>query len=155
MISKKYIGVYLIFGVPLFVLIFIGSMNYSGFCFAKMKYLTYDEKVLIVFNINNQGKFFYKKTRVGGHTVAVESFEKIPYRSFEHYQKENPNCCEVRPSKSDDSPERDFFDSITGFHSGEVITINFKYRYYDVDGTVKVWDGQSQRTLTNCGSSIN
>ncbi len=151
MISKKYIGVYLIFGIPLFVLIFIGGMNYSGFCFAKMKYLTYDEKVLIVFNdTNNKGLGEWRRTTVdGGKSYSV--LKIIPYASFEEFTKENPNCCGIKRG-TEISPS-DFFDLIAGngYNIDERVTINYKVRYLDKNGNDSSTDLKLDRVVTNCG----
>lgn len=127
--------------VPTLPIIFF-IMNYSGFCFAKGRYLTFDEKMTAVFNIRNNG------INLIGYLPDVKY---TPYSSFEEFTKLNPNCCSISYARgSGDMPRNDFWDRIFGYDTGEFITMNFKYRYfYKNEYTVK--NVQSENLLTNCG----
>jgi hypothetical protein len=86
-------------------------MNYSGFCFAKTRYLTDDEKILLAFNSTN--RLTERRITVdGGKTHSV--VKTIPYGSFEEFRKENPNCCTILVDKVRGFPSSNFFDRIIG-----------------------------------------
>jgi len=56
-ISRTHIIVISILSLPLAYLTYLGGMNYSGYCFAENRYLTFDEKIRIVFNdVNSEPK---------------------------------------------------------------------------------------------------
>ncbi len=149
-ISIKQIIILLIVGIPLSVLTYIGAKNYSGFCFAQNRYLTHDEKILIVFNHVNRAT----KMRIGGNGGKNYSDVKtIPYGSFEEFTKENPNCCEVdvKGRYGFEIPPPDFFDRITGYNANEIITINYKFHYINKNGRDNTHYIEGYQVLTNCG----
>jgi hypothetical protein len=141
--------------IPLLILGLILSpfiLNSSGFCFAKGRYLTFDEKMTAVFTeINNNAKLTTQLPIIKGNEEVYIDIKYIPYKSFEEFSKLNPNCCKVSATRENgDTLGGDFWDRITGRDNGEFITMNFKYRYFDKNG----YDEKSfkaEKVLTNCG----
>jgi hypothetical protein len=141
-------------GIPLLNLIYGGIMNYSGYCSEKKRYLTFDDKIQIVFEvINNYDKtYFLIDNKPSG-------FKTLPYHSFEEYLKENPDCCSIIPIDDPTSPAEklslppsNFLERITGDHSGEVIAINYRLNYFDRDGKLTFKNEKYFSVLTNCGN---
>jgi hypothetical protein len=126
-------------------------MNYSGFCFAKTRYLTDDEKILLAFNSTN--RLTERRITVdGGKTHSV--VKTIPYGSFEEFRKENSNCCTILVDKVRGFPSSNFFDRIigNGYNVDEVISIKYKARDVDEKGNHSYREGlNSVRVVTNCG----
>jgi hypothetical protein len=86
-------------------------MNYSGFCFAKGRYLTFDEKKSAIFNeINNSAKLTTQLPIVKGNGSEQDyiDIKYIPYSSFEEFSKLNPNCCGINLLKGYDLPPLTF-----------------------------------------------
>lgn len=129
-------------------------LNYSGFCFAKGRHLTFDEKITAIFNIRNNGIDLIghlPNVKGNGSEQDFIDVKYIPYSSFEEFTKLNPNCCSISYARgSGDMLGNDFWERIFGYDTGEFITMNFKYRYfYKNEYTVK--NVQSENVLTNCG----
>ena len=120
-----------------------------------MKYLTYDEKVLLVFNdINNRltNNNESKITVDGGKNYSF--VKTVPYSSFEEFTKENPNCCGIDRDRGREIPVSDFFDLIggNGYNVDEIIAINYKNRYLDKNGKIAISaELKIGRVVTNCG----
>jgi hypothetical protein len=77
----------------LFVCIVYGSLNYSGFCFKKMGYLSDDEKIRRAVAIISKGELgtshHFNKT-LGRADIYRRT---IPYESVDVFLQQNPNCC--------------------------------------------------------------
>jgi hypothetical protein len=157
-IRIKYIIALLVLGVlvkALPNLIYDGIMNYQGYCFEKNRYLTFDDKIKYVFNVINH----YDKVYIDNKPTQ---FKPIPYNSYEEFLRENPGCCSITPMDRFINPVRDlilpsgdFIYRITGIHSGEVVTVNYRLNYFGRDGKLAFEEGKSIRVLTNCGIAID
>ena len=112
-----------------------------------MRYLSDEEKLRLLFNDLNQAKEFSVPTK-NGQTVDREH---IPYKSFDEYIKENPDCCKINPPGGSDLAPPLFSDRIFGYHSGELIVINFKVRYIDDSGKRRIKEIRIPESLHNCG----
>ncbi len=126
--------------IPLTLLGYFG-LNYSGFCFAQMRYLSDEEKIRSVFDTQNARKSLY--------TNGLR--EHIKYKSFDEHIKENPDCCKINPKRSHDVPSPSFVDRIFGFNSGDFIFIDFKVRYVDEKGKQRVKEFSFENAVQNCG----
>jgi hypothetical protein len=153
-IGIKHIIVFLALGLPLLNLTYGAIMNYSGYCFKKNKYLTFDDKIEHVFKYANGSKTIYLPV-----DNKLTEFKNLPYISFEEYLKENPDCCmlipinnPISPAKKLNLPPPDFLERITGGHSGEVIIVNFRYNYFDRGGQLTFMNLKHTHVLTNCGN---
>jgi hypothetical protein len=138
---KRLFHDFLVF-LPLGICSLFIALNATGFCFKEFRYLSYDEKIRIVFKSHN----YYPFVRIND-----ESFKKIPYKSFEEFTKENPNCCNINLHEGNDLPPPNFWDRIIGYHSSETITMNYKDRFLDKSGHSRVVRYKSINVLTNCG----
>jgi hypothetical protein len=153
MITKIKLTIFfLVMTLPITLPIFIGIINYSGFCFAKRRYLSYEEKILIVFNHVNLLSQTTTEISVGKDDMKIK-VKYIPYTSFEEFSKLNPNCCGINLNKGYELPRPEFMDRITGYRSGEIIDINFKFRYASENGYIER-QGSGGHILTNCGRVI-
>lgn len=139
--------VFLFIGIPLTILVAYFGLNYSGFCFAKMRYLSDYEKI--------QGAFDYQNHRNKIPAIIPgkkeQLYEYIKYKNFAEYIKENPNCCSINSREVYDLPPPDYLDRIFGFHSGDAIVINFKARYLDENGKQRLKEYQVENAVQNCG----
>jgi hypothetical protein len=124
------------------VLLILASLNYSGFCFKEMRYLSDSEKVKIVFNYQNSREFLPLERSLPKH---------IRYESFEQYLRLYPNCCTVGSDGFYDVPPSSFIDRILGYDSRDIVVINFNVRYLDKFGHQQVEKAQFENVLTNCG----
>ncbi len=77
------------------VLFFIyGALNYSGFCFKEMRYLSDEEKIRIaVAKVNKMGGGHYSKPQEG----FFKYIKVVPYESIDAFFHENPDCCTIVP----------------------------------------------------------
>ncbi len=127
------------------------GLNYSGFCFAQMRYLSDEEKLRLAFNSINNAEELAVEIKDG----KIVDREHIPYKSFDEYIKENPDCCKINPPGGSDLPPPRFSDRIFGYHSGELIVINFKVRYIDDEGKQRIKEIRIPKTLQNCGKRFS
>ncbi|MEH2285670.1 MAG: hypothetical protein V7K90_30880 [Nostoc sp.] len=140
------LAIFIFIGIPLTMLSIFYSLNYSGFCFAKMRYLSDDEKLRIAFNYNNREDTL--PVNVDG---KIKYYEHIKYASFDEYIKENPDCCSINPGGPYEIRHSSFLDRIFGYDARDVIVINFKVRYLDENGNKRVFETRFENTLQNCG----
>jgi len=115
----------LLFFSPLIVLALVLILNLTGFCWQKFKYLSYQEKVEAIYTQINK----LDTVRIGDSDIR---YKRIPYSSFEEFNRENPNCCETNFQGSGEQALPNFFDSLTGFHF-ERVRLSIK-DYYEVNG---------------------
>jgi hypothetical protein len=139
----------LLWGLPLGVLVTYFGLNYSGFCFAKMRYLTNDEKIRIVFDYQNNREEIPIETERKG----TQYYSQIPYNTFEEFIVNNPDCCQVNPGGGYDLPPPDFLDRITGYNAGDAIVLNYKIRYLDDNGRPRSTTMKLESALQNCGKA--
>ncbi|MFN6571546.1 hypothetical protein [Dendronalium sp. ChiSLP03b] len=113
----------LLIGLLSTILTIYFSLNYSGFCFAKLRYLSDEEKIKLAFDsLNSAEKLSIQ--------IAGERQDRkfIKYKSFDEYIKENPDCCVINPPGGSDLPLPEYLERIFGYHSGNYVRINFKVR---------------------------
>ncbi|MFN6569122.1 hypothetical protein [Dendronalium sp. ChiSLP03b] len=144
-----FLAIFLLIGFPLTFLSIYFSLNYSGFCFAKMRYLSDEEKIKLAFySLNNAEKL---RIQIAG---KMEDRKFIKYKSFEEYIKENPDCCTISPPGGTETPSDSFLTRILGLHSGEGIRIKFKVRYLDENGLERFQEITTGIALQNCGKEV-
>lgn len=131
------------------VLFIIPSLNYSGFCWSKMRYLSDEEKFRMIFDRLSKRDTLPIETEDRG----TQYYEQIKYESFEDYMEKNPDCCAIDPGGPYDLPPDKFIDRITGLNNGEVIVMNYIVRYFDENGEVKSQKRELVTVLQNCGGS--
>ncbi|MEA5601723.1 hypothetical protein [Nostoc sp. UHCC 0252] len=137
---NSFLPIFLFVGIPLTVLFAYFGLNYSGFCFAKMRYLSDEERFRMVFDYQNE------RTDLGRST-----YKYIKYASFDEYIKENTDCCSINPGGPYEIRQSSFLDRIFGYDARDVIVINFKVRYLDETGNQRAFETRFENTLQNCG----
>ncbi|MBD2682724.1 MULTISPECIES: hypothetical protein [Nostoc] len=141
--------VFVFIGIPLTVLLAYFGLNYSGFCFAKMRYLSDEENIKLGFDaLNNAEKL---RINLAG---KMQYSEFIKYKSFDEYIKENPDCCAINPPGGSDLPPPEYLERIFGYHSGKFVQINFKVRYLD-EAVTKYQKIRADIPLQNCGKVVS
>ncbi len=142
------VGCSAVLAVPLGILFIYASLNISGFCFDKMRYLSDEEKFRILFEAVNQRDTIPIETENRG----TQYYKQVKYKSFEQFMESNPDCCAIDPGGPYELPPPRFFDRITGFHSGEVIVREYTLHYFDENGEQRSQKFKTERVLQNCGS---
>ncbi len=135
------------FGLPLILFSIYASLNYSGFCFDEMRYLSDEEKIRTVFEMRNQQDTIYVKTEDRGW----QRYEQVKYESFEQFMKMNPNCCALDPGGPYELPPPDFIDRITGYNSGEVMARKYTLYYLDENDRQIPKKYNTLSFISNCG----
>ncbi|MEH2230241.1 MAG: hypothetical protein V7K71_11445 [Nostoc sp.] len=144
-----FLAIFLLIGFPLTILSIYFSLNYSGFCFAKMLYLSEEEKIKLAFySLNNAEQL---RIKIAG---KMQYHEFIKYKSFDEYIKENPDCCTISPPGGPETLPDSFLTRILGLHSGEGIRIKFKVRYLDENGLQISQEITTGIALQNCGKVV-
>jgi len=138
--------IFLTIGLPTLFLVTFFGLNYSGFCFEKMRYLSKEEKIRAVFNYQNN-----RSSSLLRFVDNANPKEYIWYKSLEQFIAENPDCCHVNPGGPYGVPPSSFWDRIFGYDSGDVVVIDFKVRYLDEKGNRGFEEVQFENFLTNCG----
>jgi len=129
-------------GVLLILFVYFG-LNYSGFCFAEKRYLSNEEKIRAVFDYQNSRD-----------VLPIENFpdpKHIKYKSFDEYIALYPECCSVNPGGPYEVPPVNFIDRIFGYHSGDVVVINFHARFLNKNGKLETVEVRFDNYLQNCG----
>ena len=139
----------LFFGLPIALLIALLGLNYSGFCMAKMRYLSDEEKIKGIFEYQNNRN----KLPVDLPGLVTRDFHHIKYKSFEEFIQENPDCCVINPGGSYDIPPPLLLERISGYNSGDLVVINFKVRYLDHQDNKKIGNYVFKNYITNCGEA--
>ena len=134
---------FLFVGSALLILFGYFGLNYSGFCFAEMRYLSNEEKIRAVFD--------YQNSRNKLPLDNLQHPKHIKYKSFDEHITLYPECCSVNPGGPYEVPPTNFLDRIFGYNSGDVVVINFQVRYLDENGSLKTVSNRFDNYLQNCG----
>lgn len=120
------------FAAPLVVAWLHASLNYSGFCFKEMRYLSDREKFRIVFEALNFKKTLRVEAIGKDNLRFFKPYKRIKYESFEQFMEMNPDCCKVA-------------------NSGKVV-MNFTLRYLDENGDRRAQEVTVKGAIKNCGN---
>ncbi len=138
----------LVRSLPVLILVALFSipagLNYSGFCFAKSRWLS-DEELMRpqVASVNRRA--------VLQDSEHFPNVARIPYQSVEELITKNPNCCKIL----DRSAAANYFgltafDSLMGANRG-VVLVQFEDNYLDNQGQAKSTPAKWLVPITNCG----
>ncbi len=127
------------------------SLNYSGFCISQGRYLSDEEKIRIVIISGNSQDTIPVEIEKEGHKHWQENYKQIKYKDVNEFFDKNPDCCKVNGGGPYDLGAPSFFDRITGYDSGDVVTINARANYIDENGNKQSIMLKSDSVLTNCG----
>ena len=133
----------------LVIILVVGSLNYSGFCWSKMRYLSESDTEIIRKMFNRINSF--KNVPIQTKDKGMQYFELIKYKSFEFFMEQNPDCCAIESVSLYEIPENRFIDRITGFNNGKVIEIDYIVRYLDENGIQNQKKIQHTKIIKNCG----
>jgi len=143
------LSVFVFIGIPLTVLFAYFGLNYSGLCFAKMDYISDEEKIKLTFDILNSAEEL--RIQIAG---KMQYRKFIKYESFDEYIKDNPDCCTVNPPGGSDLPAPEYLERVFGYHSGKYVRINFKVYYLDETGLQKYQKIRADIPFQNCGKIV-
>ncbi|NER05846.1 MAG: hypothetical protein F6K17_26260 [Okeania sp. SIO3C4] len=143
---KILLGCSTFLGVLFALFLLYAGLNYSGFCFAQMRYLSDEERFR---------KIFFDRINRGGTFVSEgQGYEKVKYESFEQYMESNSDCCAIVPYHRAYNGFT-FLERITGYGSGELTVMSFTVYSLDKNGErispqeLKLKIGQK-----NCGQEL-
>lgn len=125
------------------------ALNYSGFCFRELRYLSDREQMESLFSIWNRSIF--DNIVIDGEFKVLE--RKNRYASFDEFLAKHPNCCHIDPGGPYDMGAPFFIDRITGYDSGTVISFKFNEEYIEPNGNIITQEIQVLDRLQNCGES--
>lgn len=131
------------------------ALNYSGFCFSEMRFLSDEKKVKLVFNvINSKDSILLDNPNYSNHT-KLEYIKIKPYESFEEYIKKYPACCGINTKSAYDLAPPDLLDRIFGYNSGDVVSVNYYARKKDVSNTEETVLFKFEERIQNCGTLLD
>ena len=137
----------LFIGIPLAGLMAYFGLNYSGFCFDQMRYLTDEEKIRSVFDYQNKRTDLLYRVHIDPNNNKY-----IPYKSFDEYIALYPECCSVNPGGLFyEVPPAKFLDRIFGYDSRDIVVTEFQVRYLDENGSLKTAEIRFNNYMANCG----
>ncbi|NEP80187.1 MAG: hypothetical protein F6K39_19680 [Okeania sp. SIO3B3] len=142
---KILLGCSTFLGVLFALFLLYAGLNYSGFCFAQMRYLSDEDKFRKEFERVNKLETAFIRERQNNENGG-QRYERIKEESFEQFMESNPDCCTIRPSGI-----ASLWLRITGFHSGEVIVMNSTVYYLDENGKRRSQESKRKIILQNCG----
>ncbi len=147
-------------------------LNYSGFCFKEMRYLSDDEKIRMAINHLNKPTYFYDHEDPSyWYSSGIKKGtpnryqKKIPYESVDAFLDENPGCCTLIPKDANyngvDYEERPptFWERILGKYN-YAVKVKYVMRYVEGPLDEKGKEGIGQRyektvqsvyNASNCG----
>lgn len=132
-------------------MILAASLNYSGFCINKFKYISKEEKIRQLFYYYNSNKTAFVEIN-GNPSKRLKKANR--YANFEQFIALHPNCCHVSriPPFGDWAPPLGFIVRVTGYYSS-VVWMEFDDKFIDENGNIVVGKVTYGDSLTNCGES--
>lgn len=140
-----------IIGAFVFIGAVVASLNYSGFCVKKARFVSDEEKIEMAINeiiLYSQGDLIVPK-QADGATVL----KAISYKDVEDFKKINKDCCEItiRASEGDSPP---VLCKILGSFSSYA-HIKYITRHVHKNGVVEVYRVNAYFHMSNCGEVSN
>jgi len=139
--------------------IFVGitvyiSGNLIGFCWKRFSILDKGQKIEIAVRYvmryyppvidllqeKNGDEVYYTRGRPD---------RSIAYSSFEDFLRQNPNCCYITDTGFENS-QIDFISRAFGSGS-EFVNVNYKVKYFDLNGALVAKNNEVYVAITNCG----
>ncbi|MGB3532111.1 MAG: hypothetical protein WBA13_01195 [Microcoleaceae cyanobacterium] len=133
-------------GISFALFVVYAGLNSSGFCFAKMRYLSDEDKFRQEFERRNQQDSVFVKDGSNNHNGG-QFYEPIKYESFEQFKEINPDCCTMHPFRSNPLD----WERITGVHNGEITVMDYTTYYLDENGEQRSQEVKRGFILQNCG----
>jgi hypothetical protein len=146
-------------GAALMIVFFVlaGALNYSGFCFKEMRYLSDEEKIRKAisanYTIKGNDSYWYSWESPRSASDRVEIYRKIiPYDDVDAFLRENPNCCTVIYKGFADDPAPSFWQRVTG-HFNYGVRMKYTEKYIEkhlkepIEPNVKGWEQKRDHAL--------
>lgn len=167
--NKKYWLVIIIrklsfFKILMLIFVVYGILNYSGFCFKEMRYISDEEKVRNAISASHIIRKNVDDDDWKPHDYTLEYFDEhhkayrvktyrkfIPYEDIDTFFRENPNCCIMnKPSGEDEPPSA--WEKIFGT-CNYIVNINYVEKYIEkqlkepVNHGIDGWKQQRDKAL--------
>lgn len=123
------------------------SLNYSGMCLSKFRWLSDEERIILSIERIIKRENVAIETKHSG----TQYFKQINYKSVDEFISKNPECCQINPKGGYDLPPPTLTSRILGGNSGDVVRIKFTAKYLDIYGENKTKVIKSDGVQTNCG----
>lgn len=139
----------------LFALIFTmaatwGLLNYFGFCFKRLGFISNEEKISIAVEYVISTYPPVMNTRKSGERYRERPGSPIDYQSVSQFMRENPDCCKiirVQERTGYKAPmEYRLLGSISDF-----VEVNYKVKYLDENKKATSKDATTYVAISNCG----
>lgn len=150
--------------------VWIAKSNYDGVCFWKGRRLTDGERFELAFKetfLSATGKFrvepgtdqprhlelrAYDKKELKEFNDSSEWHEAVPYKSFDEYVREYPECCKIKwfGEKDPGWPEPTFWQRVSGDY-GFGVEFEARERKKRPDGSLYTKRSVYHPYFTNCG----
>lgn len=144
------------------LLTIILGVNYFGFCYRQMRFLSDEEKIRIVvenilFTYPKQGSV-HEKLSAGNElprwkTVKSWPENPVPYRDINEFFSLNPNCCQVTTNYTSIGGEGDtvgVIGRLTGLKSS-IVGVRYLLRYRDEKSIIQGKLVEIFPGISNCG----
>jgi hypothetical protein len=119
---------------PFVFFVVYGSLNYSGFCFKELRYLTNEEQILRAITEVSVGRC-EGGALINAETRKVDLIRKpMPYESVDAFLKKNPDCCMLIPKNGiygDEYTPPSFWDRVFGYYN-HVVTVKYVQKYFEI-----------------------
>lgn len=128
----------------------LAMLEFSGFCFGKMRWLSTQEKIdIAVQYVLRRGDFSPQYWDVD-RTLKTKEPRPISYASVAEFRKANPGCCEVVDLGPDGfSPS--IIDRLTG-HAACMVRVRYSVQYIDKTGALSRSElKELYPVIKNCG----
>ncbi len=151
--------------------LYIGSYNYSGYCFDEGKYLTDQEKIVAVVNeilkqypppvishVVKNDDVMKNKSATNKRTnrrVTENTPPGLPiyYRNLDEFFQINSACCKVTAVRGIDDEPPTFWERVTGKVSA-FVSVNYLVRYQDETGHERSTSLSPYPAVSNCGRPV-
>lgn len=141
------------------------ALNYLGFCFSGMRFLSDDEKIKVVVEqiltmYPRRDEVVDMVSIVNGKQVRTrvkrDPENPIPYRDIDEFFKLNPNCCKVSKQVQDEGGwmAADLADRMCGRVS-DFVDVTYFVRYRDAHGVEQKKAIRTMPALSNCGEPVD
>lgn len=136
--------------------IYIGRMNYAGYCFSEGKYLTDEEKVRVA--VADVLKLYPPpviRTPVEPDVWKLSYPERpIYYRDVDEFLALNPSCCAISQVRNEHEGYR---LGLLEKSSGKVtrfVDMNYAVRYFDAENKMQSIAVKGYLSISNCGKPV-
>ena len=143
--------------MALFILLLAGRiwLNYIGFCFEKLRFLSDEEKISIAINYELSGyppvvsEYGEKDGRVFC-TKAYIPDNPVYYKNVDEFLFENPDCCRVTQKMERSGYTVRLEHRLLG-SANTFVEVKYKAKYIDANGIERSQITERYVAISNCG----